>query len=352
MTPNSFEEHRSDLPAPPPAGPKLDLAPNTFTNYTPAPPRPGPIDILLLDSLNIPTQDQAMLHQQMLEFVSKMRLGTRVAVLGLTTHLFVLQGLTADPGLLKAALASNKILPTPSPVQDPWRDLAGINPGDTREEKWLTVDKQAEDSATRARYEIDGMNQIARYLSGMPGRKNLLWFTGSFSLQFPPMPDPEAFPPHPGETMRPQSYDFDAALKSANDNLARAHVAVYPIDGHGLEAALTHDAPKWAQRNIDLISITEHDTMETIAEQTGGSAFYNTNGLVEAVEQAIDSGSDYYTLSYTPTNQALDTRFRKSRSRSTSPICTWSIAPATTRSLPRPASPGPRCPGSRPCRRR
>jgi VWFA-related protein len=311
VTANSFEEHRSDLPAPPPMGPKLDLAPNTFSNYTPGPARPGPINILLLDSLNIPTQDQGMVHRQMLDFVGKMRPGTRVAVLGLSTHLFVLQGLTTDPELLKAAITSNKILPAPSTLEDPWRDLANINPSDTGEQKWLTVDQEGEQSATRAQYEITGMNQIARYLSGMPGRKNLLWFTGSFSLQFPPMPDDEAFPPHPHETLRPEIYDFDADLKSATDSLSRAHVTVYPIDGHGLEAVLAPNTPKWAQRNIDFMNLTAHGTMDEIAEQTGGKAFYNTNGFVEAVEQAIDDGSNYYTLSYTPTNQALDIRFRK-----------------------------------------
>jgi hypothetical protein len=80
------------------------------------------------------------------------------------------------------------------------------------------------------------MRQLARYLSGMPGRKNLIWFTGSFPLQFPAFPDSQAFPPHPGEAIRPQSYDLEPELKAATDLLARAHVAVYPIDGRGLEA--------------------------------------------------------------------------------------------------------------------
>jgi hypothetical protein len=31
---------------------------------------------------------------------------------------------------------------------------------------------------------------------------------------------------------------------------------------------------------------------------------------VEAVEQALDNGSNYYTLTYTPLNQAVDSRFR------------------------------------------
>jgi hypothetical protein len=56
--------------------------------------------------------------------------------------------------------------------------------------------------------------------------------------------------------------------------------------------------------------LSEHGTMDTLAEQTGGKAFYNTNGFTEAAEQVIDNGSNFYTITYAPVNQTLDTRFR------------------------------------------
>ena len=40
--------------------------------------------------------------------------------------------------------------------------------------------------------------------------------------------------------------------------------------------------------------------MEQVAEDTGGHAFYNTNGLAGATTKAIEAGSHYYTLTYTP----------------------------------------------------
>ncbi len=43
--------------------------------------------------------------------------------------------------------------------------------------------------------------------------------------------------------------------------------------------------------------------MSQLAEDTGGRAFYNTNDLTSAVESAIDTGSNYYTLTYTPANR-------------------------------------------------
>jgi hypothetical protein len=54
----------------------------------------------------------------------------------------------------------------------------------------------------------------------------------------------------------------------------------------------------------------EHLTMEAVAEETGGKALYNNNDLAALSADAIASGSNFYTLTYTPVNQTLDTRFR------------------------------------------
>ena len=50
--------------------------------------------------------------------------------------------------------------------------------------------------------------------------------------------------------------------------------------------------------------------MLAMAEDTGGQAFVNTNGLTGAVQKAIENGSNYYTLMYAPTNTEWDSRFR------------------------------------------
>ena len=325
MKPNSFEEHRSDQ-APPAAVPvKLDLPPGTFTNVSPASPNTGPINVLLLDSLNTPVMAQRNVTQQMLDFLKQMPGGTRIAVFRLTTHLSILQGFTADTELLKAAI--NKVDPTTAPMQDPWRDPTNINPL-VSEQPGEVAERQGEQTAARAQYELSALNQLARYLSGLPGRKNLLWFGGSFPLQFPPVGDPASFPdttpvkcppyprpcmPAPNGRVMSQAYDFTADMSSVTDLLARGHVAVYPVDPHGLEVQsdlARDDAPPWGKTNLNFMNITEHFTMDAVAEATGGKAFYNTNGFAQAAQQAIDNGSNFYTLTYTPTNQVFDTRFR------------------------------------------
>ena len=50
--------------------------------------------------------------------------------------------------------------------------------------------------------------------------------------------------------------------------------------------------------------------MDSIATGTGGRAFSNTNGLADAANTAIDDGSNYYALTYEPTNNRPDGRLR------------------------------------------
>ncbi len=50
--------------------------------------------------------------------------------------------------------------------------------------------------------------------------------------------------------------------------------------------------------------------MFAMAEDTGGEAFVNTNNLTQAVTKAVEDGSNYYTLTYSPTNPQWDGRFR------------------------------------------
>ena len=52
------------------------------------------------------------------------------------------------------------------------------------------------------------------------------------------------------------------------------------------------------------------------------SAFYNTNGLSQAVTRAITDGSNYYTIAYTPTNTKWNGSYRKIQIRLPQPNLT------------------------------
>jgi hypothetical protein len=169
----------------------------------------------------------------------------------------------------------------------------------------------------RARYTLDAMNEIARYLAVIPGRKNLIWFSGSFPLDIMPNSDLA----DPFSVMASAEDEF----RDTVGMLARAQVAVYPVDARGLTTSPVFDAStsrnyggaKGNQRMVQdqtkffTDTAAEHATMRQMAADTGGRAFVNTNDLTHAVATAIDEGSNFYTLSYTPTNPQRDGKFRK-----------------------------------------
>lgn len=332
----TFEEHHTwEAAAPLPQVSKL--SPGTFTNFTNA-PASGALDILLLDALNTPMAAQSDVRNQMLKYLKETRPGTRMAIFGLTSRLILLQGFTSDPELLRDVLNGKKGLPKASiAIAD---QVNGDNPG--ADDPALEMAQEAADSMgnnpnaaqvaagiqqfeaetqsfllqTRARYTLDALNQLARYLSGLPGRKNLIWFSGSFPVNI--LPD--------GDLQNPFAVvaSSEDEFRETTDLLSRSQVAVYPIDARGLmstpmfsagnsgakygrtPSAFGKDQAKFFQQTAD-----EHGAMQAMAEATGGQAFVNTNGLKEAVEKAIDAGSNYYTLTYSPTNQQWKGEYRK-----------------------------------------
>lgn len=328
---NSFEVHSaSDAVT---LAPVPQLPPGVFTNRTAAPAN-GALNVLLLDKLNTPMKDQGWVLAQLRDYLKTMRPGTRIAIFGLTTQLRLLQGFTSNPEQLKAFLAGKKALPGASvamndsmagdnagspTLSDQMADLVGDSPDAAimlANLQQFEAEQQSFQLQLRARYTLDALNQLARYLELLPGRKNILWFSGSFPINI--LPD--------GDLQNPFAVVADASdeFRETTNLLARSQVAVYPIDARGLMNAPMLDASNsgakyaknpgaFAKDNAKFFQQTasEHGTMQQMAEATGGIAYVNTNGLKEAAQSAIDSGSNYYTLTYSPANTKWKGEYRK-----------------------------------------
>jgi VWFA-related protein len=343
-----FEEHQTQpSSATLPPAPKLD--PGIFTNFSIAPAN-GALNILLLDKLNTPMDAQSVVRDQVLKFLKEVHPGTRIAIFSLTTQLKLLQGFTTNPEILRALVEGKKGNQGASPLMnnamegdqpgadDPMYDMdADMLGNDPSAEIILAnlVEFEAEQQSfqlqLRARYTMDALNQLARYMSSLPGRKNLIWFSGSFPVNILPDPDvlslstpqsgsPGAFTPDPFTGVASLEDEFRETV----DLLARSQVAVYPIDARGLMVNPVMSATQsgstmnrkpngFANANTKFFQQTaeEHGTMEEMAQATGGRAFVNTNGLKEAVEKAVESGSNYYTIAYTPTDRKWNGDYRK-----------------------------------------
>ncbi len=332
QTIRSFEEHTARAVSRN-TGPTPVMPQGFFTNYSPA-PAGSAVNVLLLDTLNTPATDQNYVKDQIRQFLKTAAPGAPIAIFGLTSRLSLLQSFTADPALLKAAL--NKKTAFSALLDDP---IAGGNTQQLSEDNaefkasmnlnhstampdlsgpalQAGEAQQAADLVTlRARYTLGALNQLARYLAGLPGRKNLLWFSGSFPTSI--LPDSSVDQPFANQS------SMDELLHQTSTLLTRGEVAVYPIDARGVRsgagdvsqsaAKYDHSATSFAQDQAVFQQRTsdENTTMRQMAGETGGQAFLAENDLAAAVTQAIDAGSNFYTLSYTPSNTHWNGRYRR-----------------------------------------
>lgn len=324
-----FEEHVA--PPATQASAALDsipkLPPGLFTNFTVV-PASGALSILLVDKLNTPLDQQAILRQQVLKYFAEMPTGTRMAIFVLTSRLNLVQGFTSDPTALRAAIAGIDGKSKASPLNN--RPVSGNTPGGDNldlsalegelaaERASFAVEALQQLDATvtaaqtqhREDYTLDALNLLAHYLVGLPGRKNLIWLSGSFPISILPVPG--------ARNDFSVTGTYTREYRETVDLFARGEVSVYPVDTLGLRGPPTLDADKpdpdvsgrklaaYEGQRIDM-----HINMNQMAVATGGRAFAYTNDLSGAIGSAIESGSDYYTLAYTPTNHNQNGRYRK-----------------------------------------
>ena len=322
-------EHAGESPveraAAPAAGP-VPLAPDVFTNRPEYLKVEGPPTILLLDGLNTAVADQQFSHDAMLQYLrTQLKQGQKAAILALNNSLLLLQDFTADPRLLIAAL--DKDIPKTSEALSDQGivQLSPIEAQDIPAKVLSNLDQlnqrhAAESMDSRVRITLAALRSIARAVGGIPGRKNLIWVSAAFPFSL---------------LVRSSKYfDEDRTygddLRRTAELLAAARVAVYPVDARGLATGpLTkygrkpdglvetveqtdnlHSVEEQLTNNPD-IAVGSHDTMQDLAKETGGLAFYNQNDIAHAVALSAADGGRYYTLGYYPEGGRWDGKFHR-----------------------------------------
>ena len=196
----SFEEHTVKPSAPLKLPP---MPPNVFTNVPEAPPAEA-LNVLLLDGLNTPRQDQSYVREQIVEFLKKTPETTPLALFTLGDKLRLVQGFNGSRAQLLAALGDSKsgLLPQKSYVsrdaQDAMDDKEHIATmqmmlgGFGRSTEGVAAAQRAQSelrsfgAELKTEMTIEALQNLARYLAKIPGRKNLIWFATQFPLQFFP----------------------------------------------------------------------------------------------------------------------------------------------------------------------
>src|SRR5271165_6187808 len=323
--------------APPPA--------NTYSNI-PAPIPQSSWTVILFDLLNTAVPDQSYARNQLLQLLRSLPKGQPVALFVLTRQLEILQGFTQDPEeLLRRAdmiqpsksqdlttmaqrerdigrIVSTAQQAAPAngaPAGAPGFNSDSIAYGQASRISQNYNDHEAFQNSDRALFTLAAMKGMARAVSGYPGRKNLIWLSGSFPVNIEPDPASD----DPFRNVR----SFADEIRTTSSLLATSRVAVYPVDVRGLQSKgidiamatsetqfMNDPAPGSAPRviassassqgntiNAQTVGLAnDRVTMMNIAQQTGGEAFVNTNDLKRVINRSMEDGSTYYTLAHTP----------------------------------------------------
>jgi len=328
-----FEEHSAqaaakvDSPVMPP------MPAGTVTNVPVAPPSSA-LYVFLLDSLNSEPQDQVYIHKQILTFLHRLDPGTQVAIFTLGTNLHLLQGFTSDPATLLAAVSGKgaereAMAQNRSDNADDAATVANFQKMRATPEK-IEALQAAQSSArnygfgARASMTFEALNALARYLEGIPGRKNLVWFSSSFPVVLFPtaseMAQLKNNPNLPGAVDR---------IKQTANLFTLSKIAVYPVSGAGVmnsNVGLADSAdagsaggtghfgasanPTSSLAGEALNSGSAVSSMEQLAASTGGRAFA-TNDIGAALTRIVHDSDVYYTVGYAPADSTAPEGFRR-----------------------------------------
>jgi VWFA-related protein len=333
QTLTSFDEHAG---LPDMSALQAQLPPNTFSNL-PMAKAGDAANVLLLDALNTQMSDQSYVHAQMIKYIKGIRPGTRLAIFTLSARLRFIQGFTGDPAVLMAAVNGEKSAGNPqlSPLLQSSAETDADNRLAAQMQEMAASAGSAQIAASavalqqfqaetqlgrtddRVLTTLEAMQQLARYLQAIPGRKNVIWFSGSFPLTI-------------FGDLNMGGRDFQEEVAKTANLLSAAQVAIYPIGAEGLAPDRQYDLsgplpPKIASATAEQ-QMTQYQTgdlqagmternaasaaMDELAKDTGGKAFYNTNGLNDALDRVLNHGTHYYTITYSPPNKNMDGRLR------------------------------------------
>jgi VWFA-related protein len=231
----------------------------------------------------------------LIQFLEQLGPQDRVAIYGLTDSLHVLCDFTSDRGQLIAVLKEyDTISKTNREIVEPGLrhpPVLGQEADPFENEASATLAGMA--NGGRARTTMAALMSIAAHVANIPGRKNLVWLTANL--------------PFSGAAM--------ARI------LSPARIAAYPIDARGLltrtpprsgadivdfdAAVLGRGAPAQSLQPIGI------DTMQQLADETGGKAFVNTNDITGAIRKAVEDSAVIYTFGFYIDRASIDGKFHE-----------------------------------------
>ena len=328
QTIKSIDEHTGIIGAS-----QIQAAPDVHTNR----PAPGADvwNVVLYDQFNTPQADQQRARAELVRFANALAPKANVALISFGGGLRVVSPFSVgQPGMVKA-LAAGALQFHNGPLMQPYNadeqfeleHLMGKLPpaaqtamrNNHRETEMGQLEVRVKDT-------LDAFSAISQWLAHYPGKKNVFWLSAGFPLTA----EPQQFRNQDGVSANAiYREDYFPLQQKVNQQLATARIALFPLDvrgnmggqREGIDSADISGAqyvkPGGGQLlNDDLGQADDrvgqgYLEMRDLAQATGGIARYNRNDLADVLAEQFRQGQSFYSMSYTPTDDHYDGKYRK-----------------------------------------
>ena len=227
----------------------------------------------------------------------KMQPADLVASVSLSTGLTMDQDFTSDKdALLKAVRKYNGTDSTGFALGNE----GGTTDGTSDDSSSFTAD-DSEYNALNTDRELFAIRTIARALERVDQKKSMLYFSGGLTRQ---------------------GIENQASMRAATNEAVKANMAIYAVDSRGLQALPpVGDASQGSLRGTAAYSgaamqsqlnanFSSQETLGTLASDTGGKLFTDSNDFAPAFQQVQHDTEAYYIVGFHSTNPAHDGSYR------------------------------------------
>ncbi len=294
------------------------LPPQVFSNRNPAPPIvTGHSTVLVLDQINTYIEDATYARAQVVSLMKKVPVDERIAIYAISRKegLVLIHDYTADREALLQSLSKYvphgmTLAPPPPPTQaNKSGNPSHVGNAKALADEWAKGPDQSTPPGLPNEYPPPGIREkllmweenssgarlslqtLAEHLALVPGRKSIFWITQSF----PPWLFKEV------GMWTPPAMDT-AAWNKTITALNEANVAVNTVDSRGMFRGGNPNSPSNPLGGT-------LDTLQEIADRTGGKAYIRRNDLDNAIEEGIEASRATYTLGFYLTVADRDERF-------------------------------------------
>jgi VWFA-related protein len=220
-----------------------------------------------------------------------------VSIVSLGSSLLVNQDFTADRALLKKQIQAF----SEGSGQGFEEGTTGTTEGTPDTGQPFTAD-DTEYNIFNTDRRLEAIRSVAEKLSHLQQKKSLIYFSSG---------------------MDRTGIENQSELRAATNAAVRANMAIYTMDMRGLQALVAGgEAQNASMRGTSAYSgqamisalnsnFTTQETLVTLASDTGGRAFLDSNDFSQVFKGVQQDTSSYYLLGYHSSNPARDGRYRR-----------------------------------------